>query len=239
MSRFTILLLAVFLCATLLPAAPVPKAPKADDPLPSSALRLLWERQVQKELKMSAEQRIVFLDGLADLQEAYVKKLDDLENMPNPPDDAFGKFEREHRDGVMKLLSDVVKDMTDAQRSRLRQLDWRLRGAAAFTDPRVEKSLQLTDAQKRTASEQAERLTKELSRYFSGQIDGDVTKARGDLLALRKETLKQMDAALTAEQKTAWTAMLGDEPTGFKADELWLRLESEPPPVRLGPDPEK
>jgi hypothetical protein len=226
MSRRVIPLLAAFLLASLASAAPVPPAPK-DDSAPSSAVRLVEHRHVQKELKMSAEQRLAVLDGLGDLAEEVEKKFEALARMPNPPDDAFEKVMRDHRKGADRLLAEAAEKLTDAQRKRLRQIDWRVRGVAAFADPQVQKLLQLTDAQRKTASELAGRLKNELDRFLEGQIDGDEAKGRADLFSVRKDVLKQMEAALTVEQKTAWTAMLGAEPTGFKVEELWLRVEED------------
>ncbi len=38
---------------------------------------------------------------------------------------------------------------------------------------------------------------------------------------------KQREDALTADQKTGWTALLGDAVSGFAVDDLWLRIEED------------
>jgi hypothetical protein len=246
----------LFLLTSSVLGAPVPPQPKPDDSVSPSAMRLLQQRKVQKELKLSAEQRIVILDGLADLEEEFDKKLEILGRNPNAPDDAFDKLDREHHKAIEKLLSDTAtKNLTAAQRTRLRQLDCRIRGVAAFTDQRVEKVLQLTEAQKKQATELSEKLKNEFERYLDGGNGmDDETKRRADLFAFRKDVLKKMEATLTADQKTSWTVLTGDAPTGFVVDELWLRVEEDsdllgvalpplpplpPPPPPVAPNPPK
>lgn len=220
-------------------AAPVPPAPKADDSASPSAVKLLQHRKVQKELKMTAEQRIVILDGLADLEEEYEKKIDVLSRQPNAPEDAFDKLEKEHKKGIDKLLGDsAAKSLTAPQRKRLGQLDWRIRGVTAFSDPKVEKLLQLTDAQKKKVADLAERQRGEADRYFDNLGNEDDAKRKADLFAFRKDIMKQMEDALTADQKTGWAALLGDAATGFAADDLWLRIE-EDSDLTLPPVPDK
>jgi len=209
-------------------AAPVPPAPKADDSLSPSAVKLLQNRKIQKELKMTAEQRVTIFDGIADIDEAYEKKLDVLSRKPNANEEEYDKLDKERQKATDKLLADTAKNLTAPQRGRLQQFDWRLRGAVAFTDPRVEKKLQLTDAQKKKAAEIAERMKGELSRYLDGLGDeNDEAKRKAELFDSRKARLKEMEDALTADQKTAWTTMLGTAPTGFVVDDLWLKIEED------------
>ena len=227
MSRRAILLLAALLAAGPLAAAPVPAAPKADDSVGASAAKLLVHRKVQKELKLTAEQRLALLDALADLEEDYEKKLNDLARMENAPDDAYDKLDKERQKASDKLLADTAKALPAAQRARLRQLDWRLRGATAFADPQVEKLLQLTDAQKKTAADVATRMKAEVDRYLDGLGADDDAKRKAELLDFRKARLKEMEGALTADQKAAWGKLLGDPVAGFAVDELWLKIEEE------------
>jgi hypothetical protein len=214
--------------ALLLPAplgaAPVPAGPKADDAVSPTAARLVKQRKIQKELKMSAEQRIAVLDGLADVDEEYEKKLDALAKKPDAPEEESDKLEKEREKAVDKLLEGAAGKLTAAQRARLRQLDLWLRGPAAFADPQVAAKLQLTDAQKKKAAEAVERLKGELDRYLDDAGDDDPAKHKAELFDFRHARLKELEDALTAEQKTAWAALLGAAPTGFAVDDLWLKL---------------
>ncbi len=229
MSRRAIPLSAIaVLFAVPLLAAPVPPAPKVDDSVSPAAVKLLQHRKVQKELKMTAEQRIVILDGVADLEEEYEKKLDQLSRQPNAAEEAYDKLDREHRKGIDKLLGEsAAKSLNAPQRKRLGQLDWRIRGVGAFTDPKLEKLLQLTDAQKKKAADLVERQKGEVNTYFDNLGNEDDAKRKTDLFATRKGFLKQMEDLLTADQKTGWAAMLGDAAPGFATDDLWLRIEED------------
>ena len=218
---------AVLLASPLL-AAPVPPPP-ADGAVPPSTAKLLQHRAVQKELKMTAEQRLAVLDGLADFEEEHEKKLEAVVSMQNVPDDAFEKLDAAHRKGVVALLHDTAaKSLGAGQRQRLRQLDWRVRGAAAFTDPHVHKLLRFTDAQKKKATELTEQQQNAADNYFENRGNEDDAQRKAELLTARKDFLKQMEAALTADQKAGWAVLAGDAPTGFAADDLWLKIEANP-----------
>ncbi|MBA4068148.1 MAG: hypothetical protein C0501_31495 [Isosphaera sp.] len=208
-------------------AAPAP-APKPDEPVPAAAARLLKYRKVQKELKMSAEQRIAIVDGLEDVEEAFEKALDVLDKMPNAPDEAFDKLEKERAKGVAKVLADAAaKGLTPAQRSRLRQIDRRLRGPAAFADPAVQTALGLTDAQKKAAADLAEKATAHAERYLDTLGNDNHEAVKKEVLAFRADGAKGFVAALTADQQATWKAMLGDPVTGFDPDELWFAVFSD------------
>jgi hypothetical protein len=225
MSRRAILSAAIaLLVAPAALAAPVPAGPK-DDAVSVSAARLLKYRKVQKELKMTAEQRVALIDALEDIEEDYEKKIDRLAKMPNAPDDAFDKLDREHRKAVEKLVSDTAeKQLTPAQRTRLRQIDWQLRGPAAFADPRVQKLLNLTDDQKEAATALAEQAKAKAELYLSSIGDENEEKVKAEVLASRKEAVKKFTDSFTADQRDTWKAALGDPVKGFDVEELWLKV---------------
>ncbi len=217
-------------------AAPVPPTPKADDSVPASASRLLQHRKVQKELKLSAEQRIRIVDELADLDDEHEKKINELVRMPNFNEEEFDKLSKEYQKKTDKVLAETAaKALTAPQRGRLRQLDLWVRGPTAFADPAVAKALALTDAQKKKAVEVAEQMKEEIERFIDGAGDDNDDKRKARLFEFRKTQLKELEATLTADQKTTWGTLLGPAPTGFAVDELWLKIEEEmdllaPPP---------
>lgn len=239
MPRRAIPALVLVLAAGQLVAAPVPPQPKPDDSVPDSAVRLVERRKIQKELKMTGDQRIAIVDGLADVEEAFEKKFNELGNNPNATDEMYTALDRAQRKAIDDVLANAVaKGLTAAQRGRLRQLDWRVRGAEAFADPAVAKKLQLTDAQKKKAADAAEHIRAEVNRYLQGEGNDDETKRRASLFAVRKERLKELEGALTDDQKTAWGTLLGPAPAGFDVDELWLRVEEDKELIAV-PEPGK
>src|SRR5262245_2027927 len=104
MFRCTILFAALFLVTALADAAPVPMGKAPDEPVTPAAAKLLKYRKVQKELKMTAEQRVNLLDGLEDIEEDFEKQITALEKMPNAPDEAFDKLEKERMKSIEKLV---------------------------------------------------------------------------------------------------------------------------------------
>jgi hypothetical protein len=123
---------------------------------------------------------------------------------------------------VVKTAAD--KELNAAQRARLRQIDRQVRGPAAFTEPAVQKALQLTDDQKKAAAELAERQAAQAERYLDELGGDDEDKVKADAVAFRKDSTKKFADALTADQRATWKALVGEPVKGFDADELWLRL---------------
>lgn len=218
-------LLAVLVCAPLA-AAPVPVHPKADAAVPESAAKLLGHRKLQKELKMTAEQRIGIVDALADTDEAFAKKFQELAKFPNLPEEAFDKLDREQEAARTKVFVDSAKGLTAAQQTRLRQLDVRVRGVSAFADPAIEKALQLTDAQKKKVRDAVAQVKTALTKYFDDD-EGTETEQKERLFAFRAERQKDIEGALTKEQKELWLRLLGEKPAALDVNELWLEVEDE------------
>ena len=73
--RMILLVPALVLLIAQSDAAPTPTQPKPDDSVSNTAIKLLKNRKIQKELKMSAEQRVAIFDGLADIEEDYRTQL--------------------------------------------------------------------------------------------------------------------------------------------------------------------
>ncbi len=219
---------AVLVCGPLC-AAPVPVQPKADAAVPPSAARLLAHRKLQKELKMTAEQRIALVDALEDVDEEYAKKFQDLAKVPNLPDEAFDRLDRAQEAARAKALSDAAKGLTAAQRARLNQLDVRVRGVAAFADPAVEQALELTAAQKKTVKTALEQLKAAVDKFLDG--DGDENDTEGQrkakLFAVRAERQKDIEALLTKDQREKWARLQGEKPAALDVNELWLHAEEE------------
>jgi hypothetical protein len=209
-------------------AAPVPAGPKADDAVPYPTAKLLKYRQVQKELRMTAEQRINLHDALEDIEEEYEKRLLALDKLPNVPDEAFQKVEKDRLKALEKLLTTTgEKVLTPVQRARLRQVGRQVSGPAAFADPQVQKALQLGDDEKKAAAALAEQAEAKADLYLTHLGDDDEDKVKAEVVAFRKESVKQFTGLLTAERRDAWKALLGEPVQGFDADALWLRLVEE------------
>ncbi|MDB5309740.1 MAG: hypothetical protein JWO38_3942 [Gemmataceae bacterium] len=210
-------------------AAPIPAVPKpADDEMTLPAAKLLRHRKVQKELRLSADQRVAIIDGLADLDEEHGKKLVALLKQPDPPEEALDKLEQEKTAAAEKFFKHTaMKELTPAQRARLRQIDWQVRGPAAFADPRVEHALRLTDGQKKTVADLVDQLQDKTDRYVDKLGNDDSDNLKEDLLQFRAEAMKKLETALTAKQRDTWKVILGEPAKGLDPTELWLTSTEE------------
>lgn len=231
MSRFAISLTSIgLLFAVPCTAAPVPAGPKpAEDAVPYAAAKLLQHRKVQKELKMTAEQRINLHDALEDIEDDYLTRIEALDKLPNVPDDAFEKLDS-HRSKLVEkqLTATAEKDLTAPQKFRLRQVDRQLRGPAAFAAPDVQKALQLTEAQKKAAAELKERAEVIADRYVNALGNGDEeVKVKEEVAAFRKDETAKFVAGLTADQRDQWKRLLGDPVKGFDLEAFWFRVVEE------------
>jgi hypothetical protein len=226
MSRTAILFATAVFLATPILAAPVPMGPKAEDEaVPYPVAKLLKHRKVQKELKMTAEQRITLVDAMEDLEEEYQKQVTKLDKMPNAPDEAYDKLDVERQKSHEKLYTSTAdKSLTAAQRSRLRQIDWQVRGPAAFADAKVQKTLQLSDDEKKAAAELVERLKEHAERYLDIAGDDGEEKVKEEISTFRKDSTRKFLNSLTADQRAAWAAMIGEPVKGFNVEEMWFKI---------------
>lgn len=121
----------------------------------------------------------------------------------------------------------AAKLLTPAQRSRLRQLERQVLGPAAFADPDVQKTLQLTDSQKTLAAGLLKNCDRLLAHYFGIFGNDDADNLKSEMLALRRSALKQIDATLRDEQRSLWKNLVGEPATAFDPDLYWLYVPVE------------
>ena len=105
-----------------------------------------------------------------------------------------------------KALAELLNP---GQLARFGQVDLQQRGASAWLDPKVARSLDLT-------AEQSEKLAQVLNRSMIRRREAQ-SNTRGDrratlekVQAIRKETDAQAVALLTPEQAATWNAMTGE-----------------------------
>ena len=210
-------------------AAPVPALPKnADDDASLTAVKLLKNRKIQKELKLNAEQRIAIVDGLADIDESIDKMRTALLKQPNPTPDKFEKLEKESQDAKVKLLkATAAKTLTPGQRSRLKQITRQIHGPESFNDPALQKLLAFTDAQKKAVATFEKQLEEKITSYLSLLGNDDSDNRKEELLKFREESLKTLVAGLAMDQREVWKSLLGEPVKGFDAIELWFTLLEE------------
>ncbi|MEO2088669.1 MAG: sigma-70 family RNA polymerase sigma factor, partial [Gemmataceae bacterium] len=201
-------------------AAPVPEVKKQAAPeVPPSAYPLLHRRNVQKELKCTAEQRVALLDHFEDQAEAM---------MANGPV-LGGQFEavlKERQEVEAKQNKEMAeKVLKPAQLVRLAEIDLQVRGAEAFTDPKVAEALRLTEDQKKSIGEAVDEI-KNSNRGVQampavpagGGGPGGVVVFTANIgfdPKARKAACDKAEAVLTKEQQAAWKKMTGEAVSGF------------------------
>lgn len=178
----------------------------------ASALAQHNDPAIQAELKLTDEQKEK-LKKMPDDLLAKHKEAIDKEKAANK--EAAEKAAAEQAEAVKRFDALLEKHLSADQRKRLSQLAVRSMGVMAFTNPEVEKALELS-AETRARIIQIEqdglnKLNKEFPNYNPFNADADTQKKY--TTAYRKMTQEISDqtvAALTAEQKKAWKELAGE-----------------------------
>lgn len=219
--RLRVLLLSTFL-ATSLTAAPIPRGVSTEPAVEPTAARLLFQKSVRKELKLSIPQVTAIVAEMRRLDEARVRRLAQLGDGAAGGANPLRRIAADHEAATRQATLDLANQVLDAgQRRRLAQIDRRLRGPLAFADSSIPGILQLRNDQRDSILAAVRRYDSEESRYLGGAVDGDDMKLRDELLTLRQETLREIEALLTPTQRTAWNDLLGPvvaafDPTDFE-----------------------
>ncbi len=168
---------------------------------------LLSNKGVQEELKASDEQ-VKKLDTLA--EETRSKNRENMAKLK----DATKEERREKMQAlgaetnaeINKSLADILKP---EQVKRFHQIQLQASGMNAFSTPRVQKALKLTDDQKTKIREITEDTQRETREAFTSAGD-DRQAAMTKITELRKDAMTKVNALLTDDQKSSWKELTGD-----------------------------
>jgi len=163
----------------------------------------LDDQQVEKAKKVAEEMRGKMRESFQALQ-----GLDDAERRTK-----MQEMQRTMQAESLKAIGEILKP---EQLARLKQISYQQRGITAFSDPEVQKKLNLTDAQKADIDKMTEEFRTE-SREIFQQNQDDRAAAMKKVQELSKETLAKAEAKLNDEQQKSWKALLG-APYEFKPD---------------------
>jgi Spy/CpxP family protein refolding chaperone len=172
-------------------------------------LMLLNQESVQKELKLTDEQKT---------------KIDELRQKSREKMQEIFQGDEGERQAKMQALNGENRKALEGilnaeQGKRLLEIVYQQRGAMAFADPEVAKTLNLTEEQQgkvKTINQEMQAAMREL--FQPGQPPDDETRKKME--DLRKSSGEKLLALLSADQKTKWTALQGEP---FKGE------------IRLGP----
>jgi len=123
------------------------------------------------------------------------------------------EISREMNASSLKALGEFLKP---EQIARLKQISYQVRGVAAFSDPEVQKKVNLTDSQKSDIQAMVQELGTESRTIFQDNQD-DREAAMKKIQELGKQTLSKAEAKLNDEQQKSWKDLLG-APFDYKPD---------------------
>ncbi len=169
-----------------------------------SPAMLLNSQDVQKELKLTDEQKEKVTkfgeEQREKMREAFQDAQGDREKMQD--------LMRKSAEAGEKFVKDTLKP---EQQKRLHQIQLQAGGVQTFNDEKVQKELNLTDAQKEKLKTLSDDLNKDRQELFQG---GGGAETMQKMQALNKEYLTKAQDVLNAEQKTKWKEMTGEPFTG-------------------------
>ncbi len=168
---------------------------------------LLSNKSVQKELKATDEQAEK-LNTLA--REMMEKQREDYQGLRDLSQEErrekMQELTRAHTAELGKGMREILKP---EQVKRLQQIQLQQAGAAAFSSPRGQEGLKLTDDQKTKLREINEESGQAMREAFQG-AQSDREGAMKKIGEVRKQATEKAVGVLTDDQKKSWKDMTGE-----------------------------
>src|SRR5262249_37630555 len=125
---------------------------------------------------------------------------DDLAKLRDLSNEERQKLLRTVGEESQKAIAGVLDEK---QMKRFKQIGWQASGANALNDPDVQKTLKLSDEQKKKLQDIIADSTRKMREAFQGG------GGREKIQEIRKETQDKANGVLTDEQKKSWKEMQG------------------------------
>jgi Spy/CpxP family protein refolding chaperone len=166
---------------------------------------LLRNDSVQKELKVSDDQKTKLKEAVEKVREDHKGDFAKLQDVPEDQRmEKAGEIMRAQAKDYYKAAAGVLDDK---QIKRLKQIDIQQQGTRALSDPDIQKGLKITDEQKKKILAISEEQGKKMRELFGGGFNEETRKKMADL---RKETEDKVNAVLTDDQKKTLKEMKGE-----------------------------
>src|ERR1019366_3383152 len=112
-----------------------------------------------------------------------------------------------------EVMNAIAKVLNEKQLKRFKQIELQQRGNNAFKDESIQKSLTLSDDQKKTLTGIVDESNKDLTELFKGVIGarGDFKGIQEKQDTIRKEAKEKIYGVLTKDQRKAWRDMIGED----------------------------
>ncbi len=190
-------------------AAPVPKIETVTpDDITTERLEMLDSRRVQREIKLTAEQRAKLLDGLDALLDEYAAEFEAADNRVPA---RFHSYDEAQKDFEGKKRTHAATVLTPKQLARLQEVEVQLAGEFAPLNPRVAEALKLTDQQTEKVVEVL-RSNEDFTQYAQQQAQIPAgTPLR--VIKTPAEMRELVEKELTAAQRAAWVELAGGKMT--------------------------
>jgi hypothetical protein len=173
-----------------------------DDPKPMRpavgmpSLRLLHQKAVQDELKMTDEQ---------------VKKVDALaQKLKDEREAAIDKGEKpDLAKMVEKMDKAVAAFLKPEQLKRLKEIQLQVGGARVFNNPELVKEMKITDAQQKKLKELQDETAAEVKKIYEKDAESR-DEARKKVTELNNKVREKIIDLMEGEQKEKWKEKVGE-----------------------------
>ncbi len=210
-NRFlTIFILALIVSFSSIMSAQQSRAVKGLAQNPGTGFPLLRLPNVQKELKLSADQK----------QKIEIKAQEVNDLIPESAPDSTAPVSEEEQRKLQAKQEDlqvraVVTILADSQLKQLQQLMLQLRGPALLLHKEIAAELELTEAQQKTIRDIVRKSAEERSALLKSSTISEMTaehrrKLKISAQAHRKITEVNILAVFNEAQKKQWKEILGD-----------------------------
>ncbi len=174
---------------------------------------LLVNKGVQKEVKLTDEQRDKFRQIVKEVHDKY------------QPDLQKARAARDNKK-LLQLTRDSTQETTDKvnkaipvvlkpeQAKRLRQIEIQVNSLVSLNKPDIQKELKLTAKQKEEIARIGDGLKSDLAELFKDAANGPLLKlpeAARKARTLSDEATKKALDTLSSEQKKTWNEMTGEK----------------------------
>jgi hypothetical protein len=174
----------------------------ADDPKPTRpavgmpSLRLLHQKAVQEELKMTDEQ---------------VKKVDAVaQKLKDEREAAIDKGEKPDLAKMVEKMDKAVAEfLKPEQLKRLKQIQLQVGGPRVFNNPELAKEMKITDAQQKKLKELQDENAAEVKKIYEKDAESR-DEARKKVAELNNKVGERIIDLMEGEQKEKWKEKVGE-----------------------------
>jgi hypothetical protein len=199
-----------------LAAADEPKQPARPAAVGMPSLRLLHQKAVQEELKMTDEQ---------------VKKVDEVaQKLKEEREAAIDKGEKPDLAKMVEKMDKAVAEfLKPEQLKRLKQIQLQVGGPRVFNNRELVKEMKITEAQQKKLKELQDEMAAEVKKIFEKDAESR-EEARKKVTDVNNKVREKIIDLMEGEQKARWKEKVGEpfkgvlpfgpptEPSGAKPD---------------------